>query len=123
MMTEWTQTQLDAFNKATTIQNRPYDDNGKTFQDNPIWVVVAGKNAYLRGGKGTESHWYQAGIKNGGEIAAGDNVYKIKYVPVNDEEEIKSVTDAYNKKYHGQYPIDMMVSDKVAHATVRLELQ
>lgn len=42
---------------------------------------------------------------------------------VDDQDEIKAVTDAYEAKYHGQYPIDMMVSDKCAQATVRLDLK
>lgn len=122
-MSKWTEEQLSAFNQASAIQNRPYNDEGKTFQDNPIWVVVSNDKVYLRAGKGKESKWYQSGIKNGSEVAVGDNVYKINYVPVDDEAEIQAVTAAYNKKYHGQYPIDMMVSDKVAHATVSLELR
>lgn len=122
-MASWSKEQLSAFDKAPSIQNRPYDDSGKTFQDNPIWVVTTNNKVYLRGGKGTESNWYKQGIKNGGEVALGDDVYKINYVPVKDEDEIKGVTTAYKKKYHGQYPIDMMVTDKCAQATVSLELR
>lgn len=122
-MAQWSTAQLEVFNKAPSIQNRPYDNSGKTFQDNPIWVVVANNKVYLRGGKGTESNWYKQGIKNGGEVSFGNDVYKINYVPVKDEDEIKDVTAAYKKKYHGQYPIDMMVTDKCAHATVSLELR
>lgn len=122
-MKSWTSKQLKLFNEISAIQNRPYNDDGVSFQDNPIWVVVNGKQVYLRGGKGTDSKWYQAGIKNGGEIEVAGQTFKVKYVPVDNESEIAAVTVAYNQKYHGQYPIDMMVSDKVAHATVRLELR
>ena len=30
------------------------------------------------------------------------------------------MTEAYNDKYHGQYPIDLMVSDPVAKATIAI---
>lgn len=122
-MKAWTKDVLDKLNKVTTVQNHPNDDNGKSFQDYPIWIVTDNNKVYLRAGKGKDSKWYKSGLKNGGAIELDGQNYEVEYVAVDDPAEIKSVTDAYEKKYHGQYPIDMMVSDKCAEATVELRLK
>ncbi len=44
--------------------------------------------------------------------------FEVEYQPVKNAELIKQITAAYNKKYQGQYPIDLMVSDPVSKATV-----
>lgn len=120
---EWSKQLLDNLNQVTTVQNHPNDDNGNSFQDYPIWVVTDNGKVYLRAGKGKESKWYKSGLKNGGAIELDGQNYKVDYVAVTDKNEIASVTAAYEKKYHGQYPIDMMVSDKCADATVELRLK
>ncbi|MDK6376874.1 DUF2255 family protein [Lactobacillus crispatus] len=119
-MTEWTKDELAVLNEVTTVQNHPFDDNGQSFQDYPIWIVTNHNNVYLRAGKGKDSKWYEAGLKNGGQIEFNGENYAISYVAVDDPQEIKNVTQAYLDKYHGQYPIDMMISDKCAEATVKL---
>lgn len=92
------------------MQNRPYNDDKSFAEDNPVWEVTVDKQVFIRGAKGIENtKWYQAGIKNSGQV---------EYQPVQNAELIKQVTAAYNKKYQGQYPIDLMVSDPVAKATV-----
>ncbi|WP_322555886.1 DUF2255 family protein [Lactobacillus sp. PV034] len=111
---------MDKINQSTTIQNQPYNDNKEPFQDNPLWAVTIGDRVYLRAGKGRESKWYQEGIKNGGQIEVDGQIVKIKYLPVNNKNEEEQVTKAYLEKYHGQYPIDMMISDQCANATVEL---
>lgn len=63
----------------------------------------------------------QVGLKNGGAIEFNNQTYPVNYVAIEDEDEIKAVTDAYKAKYHGQYPIDMMVSDKCATAIIRFD--
>ncbi|AZN76631.1 hypothetical protein CXB72_05615 [Lactobacillus acidophilus] len=55
--------------------------------------------------------------------ASDGQIFVVDYVPIYDPAEISAVTEAYLKKYHGQYPIDMMVSDKCADATVELRLK
>lgn len=119
-MAEWTKEQLNTLRQVTTVQNHPNNDQGKSFQDYPIWVVVHDNKVYLRAGKGKDSKWYKAGLKNGGAIEFNGQNHAVKYVAVTDTKEIKAVTQAYRDKYHGQYPIDMMVSDKCAAATVEL---
>lgn len=119
-MIKWNKEILDKLNEATTIQNHPNDNQGQSFQDYPIWVVVNDGKVYLRAGKGKESKWYISGLKNGGAIELDGHTYSVNYRAVDDSEEISAVTQAYEKKYHGQYPIDMMVSDKCAEATVEL---
>ena len=114
----WNKEVLAKLNEVATVQNHPNDD-----QDNPIWVVTNDDKVYLRAGKGKESKWYQSGIKNGGSIELDGQNFDVDYVSVDDPAEISAVTEAYLKKYHGQYPIDMMISDKCADATVELRLK
>ena len=119
----WSKEIIDEINQSTTIQNQPYDDSKHPFQDNPLWAVTIGNHVYLRAGKGRESKWYQEGLKNGGQIEVDGQTFKITYRPVTDKKEEQQVTKAYLEKYHGQYPIDIMVSDKCAEATVELILE
>lgn len=67
-MSTWTKEELNEFNKAQTLQNKPFNDDGVTFEeDNPVWEVVNDERLYIRGAKGTQdTKWYVAGIKNGG---------------------------------------------------------
>lgn len=121
-MTKWTEEELTAFKDAQTLQNRPYSDDHRSFlEDNPVWEVTVDKQVFIRGAKGIkDTKWYQAGIKNGGQVEVGDKTFEVEYEPVKNDKLIKQVTAAYNKKYQGQYPIDLMVSDPVAKATVAI---
>lgn len=118
----WTEKELDLFRDAQTLQNRPLNDDLATFEeDNPVWEVVVNDKLYIRAAKAEKTKWYQAGTKNGGHVRVQGHEFAVKYVPVKDEATIKDVTAAYKQKYNGQYPIDLMVSDQVAHATVELD--
>lgn len=121
-MATWTNEELNEFNNAQTLQNRPFNDDKVTFEeDNPVWEVVTNNKLYIRGAKGIKNtKWYVAGVKNGGQVGVNGKDYDVEYRAVTDNDEIGAVTDAYNAKYHGQYPIDLMVSDDVALATVEL---
>ena len=46
----WNKDVLAKLNEVTTVQNHPNDDQGKSFQDNPIWVVTNDDKVYLRAG-------------------------------------------------------------------------
>lgn len=50
----WNKEVLAKLNEVATVQNHPNDDQGKSFQDNPIWVVTNDDKVYLRAGKGKE---------------------------------------------------------------------
>lgn len=121
-MTQWTNEEITAFDQAQTLQNRPLNSDQQTFEeDNPVWEVTVDGKLFIRGAKGIKNtKWYQAGVKNGGQIGVNGKNYQVKYLPVNDQAIIGDVTEAYQKKYNGQYPIDLMVSDNVAAATVEL---
>lgn len=47
----WNKEVLAKLNEVATVQNHPNDDQGKSFQDNPIWVVTNDDKVYLRAGK------------------------------------------------------------------------
>ncbi|MEE6671669.1 DUF2255 family protein [Limosilactobacillus fermentum] len=103
------------------MQNKPFGPDKATFtEDNPVWEVVVDGRLYIRGGNGTALRWYVNGTKNGGHIRLGNQEYAVDYRAVSDPAEVQAVTDAYQAKYHGQYPIDMMVEDRAAQATVEL---
>lgn len=121
-MAKWTNDELIVLKQVQTLQNRPLNDDRLTFaEDNPVWEVTVDEHLYIRGAKGiTETQWYQNGIKNGGQIGIDGQNYRVKYLPVTNVETIAKVTAAYKNKYSGQYPIDLMVSDQVAVATVEL---
>ena len=121
-MNKWTNKEIVAFDKAQTLQNRPYNNDKTTFEeDNLVWEVTVDNQVFIRGAKGVnDTKWYQAGTQNGGQIEVAGKKFEVEYQAVNNTELIKDVTEAFNKKYHGQYPIDLMVSDTVAQATVAL---
>lgn len=121
-MANWTAVELQNFEKAQTLQNKPLNDDRQTLaEDNPVWEVVVNNRLFIRGAKGIEgTNWYRVGVKNGGLVGINGQNYKVQYIPVNDPKLINAVTAAYNNKYQGQYPIDLMVSDSVAAATVEL---
>ncbi|MCT7705374.1 DUF2255 family protein [Lactobacillus gasseri] len=112
-MNKWTNKEIVAFDKAQTLKNRPYNNDKTTFEED--------NQVFIRGAKGVnDTKWYQAGTQNGGQIEVAGQKFEVEYQAVNNAELIKDVTEAFNKKYHGQYPIDLMVSDPVAQATVAL---
>ena len=118
-MAQWTDEEIAAFKNAQTLQNRPYNDDQSSFaEDNPVWEVVVDKQVFIRGAKDTK--WYQAGTKNGGQVEINGRKFEVEYQPVNNADLIQDITDAFNNKYHGQYPIDLMVSDPVAKATIAI---
>ena len=121
-MNKWTNEEIAAFDKAQTLHNRPYNDDKTTSEeDNPVWEVTVDNQVFIRGAKGIkDTKWYQSGTKNGGQIEVAGQKFEAKYQAVNNAELIKDVTEAFNKKYHGQYPIDLMVSDPVAKATIAI---
>jgi hypothetical protein len=51
----WNKDILAKPNEVTPVQNHPNDDQGKSFEDYPIWVVTNDDKVYLRAGKGKES--------------------------------------------------------------------
>lgn len=121
-MTKWSEEELLKFKQAQTLQNRPFNDDQETFEeDNPVWEVVVDGRLFIRGAKGIDdTKWYQAGVKNGGQVSVDGQNYDVRYHPITDSTALKAVTAAYQDKYNGQYPIDLMISDQVTLATVEL---
>ncbi|WP_278415879.1 DUF2255 family protein [Lactobacillus taiwanensis] len=67
---------------------------------NPVWEVTVDKQVFIRNAKGIENtKWYQAGIKNGGQVEVAGKTFEVEYQLVKNAELIKQVTAAYNKKY------------------------
>lgn len=90
-------------------------------EDNPVWCVVMNERLFIRGAKGDkDTGWIIAGTKNGGQVALDSHEYSVKYKLISDQATIDQVTEAYEKKYHGQYPIDMMVGATATTGTIEL---
>lgn len=118
----WTADEIKRFNLAQAIQNEPLDDDGVTcLEDAPIWVVVVDDKIFIRAAQGTTAKWYQKGIKNGGMVRLCNQVFPVKYVPITNPKTIKEVTNQFLYKYHWQLPVKLMISDKVAKATLELD--
>ena len=66
-MNKWTNKEIVAFDKAQTLQNRPYNNDKTTFEeDNLVWEVTVDNQVFIRGAKGVnDTKWYQAGTQNG----------------------------------------------------------
>lgn len=120
-MTEWTSEELKDFADVEALQKRPYEDDGKTFeQDIPTWTVPAGGKLYVRGAKGGNTKWVAFGTKNGGQVAVNGKKYEVDYELVTGPAEIEAVTAAFKNKYPAG-PILTMMTGKVAEsATVKL---
>ena len=43
----WNKDILAKLNEVATVQNHPNDDQGKSFEDYPIWVVTNDDKVYL----------------------------------------------------------------------------
>ncbi|WP_367341488.1 DUF2255 family protein [Limosilactobacillus sp.] len=117
----WTNSEIDQFNLAQAIQNRPLDNDCSTFlEDSPTWVVAVADKIFIRAAQGKGAKWYQKGIKNGGVIELHSHNYPVKYIPVTNSETIEQVSKQYLHKYHWQLPVELMVSNKAADATLEL---
>lgn len=121
-MTEWTKDELSLFADSKTLQNRPLNDDGKTFEeDNPVWCVVADNRLFVRAAKGPQnSKWYVAGTRNGGEVEVAGHKFEVEYHAVNKPADVNLVSDAMGKKYPGDPSLAPMTSDLAASATVEL---
>lgn len=117
----WTVNEINQFNLAQAIQNKPLDNDCLTFlENNPIWVVTVDSKIFIRAAQGKEANWYQKGIKNGGVIELHSHNYPVKYIPVTNTQLIQQVTKQYIHKYHWQLPVEIMLSSKAANATLEL---
>ncbi|CCI81841.1 DUF2255 family protein [Lactobacillus hominis] len=68
-------------------------------EDNPVWEVTVDNQVFIRGAKGVkDTKWYQAGVKNGGQIEVAGQKFEVEYQAVNNVEIIEDVTEAFNKK-------------------------
>lgn len=124
-MTEWTRDELAAFNQNETLQNQPFNDDKKSFEeDNPVWTVIVGQRVFIRGAKGPKNtKWYVAGTANGGHVAVAGKTFAVDYKAVQDANTIKAVNDALAKKYPGDPSLAPMTSELAQSATVELVKQ
>lgn len=120
-MAAWTKEELQDFEKVEALQNRPYENDGKSFeQDIPTWTVVSDGNLYVRGAKGKNTKWVNFGIKNGGQVCVNGKTYEVNYELVSDPNEIEKVSDAFKVKYPAGSILTMMIGTTASTATVKL---
>lgn len=120
-MSAWTKEELADFEKVEALQNKPYEDDGKSFeQDIPTWTVVVNGNLYVRGAKGKDTKWVNFGIKNGGQVGVNGKTYEVSYKLVDNPNEIAAVSEAFKSKYPVGSILTMMTGDLASTATVKL---
>lgn len=121
-MSEWTKEELTDFDNSKTLQNRPFNDDHKTFEeDNPVWTVVVENRVFVRGAKGPKnSKWYVVGTKNSGEVEVNNKKYNVEYNAVTDTETIAAVSEAMRAKYPNDPSLKPMTSSLASSATVEL---
>ncbi|WP_308555698.1 DUF2255 family protein [uncultured Lactobacillus sp.] len=120
-MTEWTKDELKDFETVEALQNRPYADDGKNFeQDIPTWTVVDNGNLYVRGAKGKDTKWVDFGTRNGGQVGTNGKNYEVNYEVVSDPVEIKAVSEAFTSKYPAGSILTMMTGKTAESAIVKL---
>lgn len=120
-MSAWTKEELADFEKIEVLQNKPYEDDGKSFeQDIPTWTVVVNGNLYVRGAKGKDTKWVNFGIKNGGQVGVNGKTYEVSYKLVDNPNEIAAVSEAFKSKYPAGAILTMMTGDLASTATVKL---
>ncbi|MDO5009020.1 MAG: DUF2255 family protein [Lactobacillus johnsonii] len=121
-MVKWTKDELTLFANSKTLQNRPLNNDGQTFEENnPIWCVVANDRLFVRAAKGPKnSKWYVAGTHNGGQVEVDGQKFAVEYRAIINPEDVELVSAAMKKKYLGDPSLTPMTSALASQATVEL---
>lgn len=89
-----------------------------------IWAVTIEDDVFVRSVQGEEGRWYRR-ITSNPEAAlhANDRRIPVRAVPVNDEQTIEAVSEAYQSKYGetSPGPTEAMVREEVLPTTLKLE--
>jgi len=113
---------IDRLDAAIEVDARTPRSDGST-SSRPIWVVVAGGDAYVRSYRGMSGAWYRRATADG-ELTLmvdGDEV-RATAEPVVDDDVNDRVSEAYRDKYGDRSPgsTETMVNDEVRRTTLRL---
>lgn len=86
-----------------------------------IWVLVVGKDAYIRSYRGKKGIWYrQLRASPDAAIYLGKTRIPIHAIYVRSPRIIKQVSAEYLRKYHGSQPARAMVKPFTLATTLRI---
>jgi hypothetical protein len=115
---------LVSLEQVDEVQIEPRSADGQPGQPLTIWVVVDGRDVYVRSYRGQKGRWHQALLKQPrGVLHAGQLHIPFRAVHVDDAETIARVDEAYRRKYGRKWPTETadMLIDEVRATTLRLE--
>lgn len=87
-----------------------------------IWVLVDGRNVYVRSYQGVTGRWYREIRANpNGALWVGAERIPVRAVEVRSARAIARASAGYRKKYGNSPPAKLMVRQEILRTTLRLE--
>ena len=113
---------LDLFDRRREVDVEALRPDGRPIRV-PIWIVVAGGEAYVRSWLGDRGRWYQAAVDRPEEVTlhVGKRAFPVRVVPALDEVSIERCSTALERKYPGNPATPDMVRADVLGTTLRVE--
>ena len=112
--------QLDLLDRTKEVKVETLSQHGPV--RTIIWIVVVDGTVYVRSVRGESGHWYQRALSNPlVAIHADGERIEFRAVPVDDAEEIETVSGALRDKYPAGGSLDRMTDASVLDTTLRLE--
>jgi hypothetical protein len=97
---------------------RPDGSTGST----PVWDVGIGSDVFVRSMNGPSGGWYRRLRANpDGWVRENGHEHPVHAVPVEDEDTLAAVTQAYETKYRGSPYLPPFLNEEAVHSTLRLE--
>ncbi len=117
----WTADELRAIVDADDLHVAPFRGDGGTHGTPTwIWCVAVNGDLYARAYHGTQSRWFQAGLRQkAGRITAAGLVRDVSFVPETGSL-IGAIDEAYRQKYDGSPYLAAMVGLRTRAASVRI---
>jgi hypothetical protein len=85
------------------------------------WIVVDGKDVYVRSVRGERGRWYRELRANPeGAVRVGKRRIAVRAVPATDERSIEACNDALRRKYTGIPGFEPMFREHTLPTTLRL---
>ncbi|WP_048000661.1 DUF2255 family protein [Lactiplantibacillus herbarum] len=115
----WTPEELNIIDHEESLFISIRDDQGIMHKPTYIWGVSANGDFYARGASGVDSKWYKAALlEQKGHITIGKIEKDVLLTFPHDNQTRLAIDQAYKNKYDSV--IELMTSDKVAAATVKI---
>jgi hypothetical protein len=112
---------LHDFDVAQEVRVETHRDDDKV-RSTIIWVVVDRGEVFIRSVRGAGGKWYQEALDNP-NVTLDDSGRRLeaRALPVHDDDSIRRVNEALNRKYANVSGLDEMLRPPALDATFRLE--